>query len=77
MNINQTSPGSIQPTRSSTGPTENNNRRDGGGGSAAARHNQSNPRGNQSAKKNHVDRRRPARDNELHEQMAQLDVAVS
>ena len=76
-NINQTSPGSIQPTRNSTGLIENSNRRSGGGGSAAAaRHNQPNPRGNQSAKRNHVDRRRPARNDELHEQMAQLDVEV-
>lgn len=75
MNINQTSSGSIQPIRNSTGLIENNNRRNGGG--SAARHNQPNPRGNQSAKKSHVDRRRPDRDNELHEQMAQLDVEVS
>ena len=79
MNSNQTVSGSIQSAGSSSGAIDNNNyRRSGSGGAAAAaRFNQANPRGQQSVKRNHVDRRKPVvRDYEYQEQMAHLDVEV-
>lgn len=78
MNNNQTVSGSIQSAGSSSGGIDNNYRRNGGGGAAAAaRFSQPNPRGQQSVKRNHVDRRKPTvRDYEYQEQMAHLDVEV-
>ncbi|KAF8454910.1 hypothetical protein BGX38DRAFT_1088938 [Terfezia claveryi] len=78
MSSNQTVSGSIQSAGSSSGAIDNNNyRRNGGGGAAAAaRFSQPNPRGQQSVKRNHVDRRKPTvRDYEYQEQLAHLDRA--
>ncbi|KAF8426635.1 hypothetical protein EV426DRAFT_592218 [Tirmania nivea] len=79
MSNNQTVSGSIQSAGSSSGAIDNNNyRRNGGGGAAAAaRFSQPNARGQQSIKKNHVDRRKPTvRDYECQEQMAHLDAEI-
>lgn len=82
MNNSQTVSGTIQPAANPSTSIDNNNnnnnrRNAGNAATTAARYNQSNPRGNQSVKKNHVDRRKPnAQDYEYQEHMAQVDVDV-